>query len=208
MVLADPPYGMAFRSNYRTVRHKPIEGDDGDMGWVERFASAAYSTAKENTAHYVFCSFHGIDTFKRELGKFFNVKNVLVWEKNNTSMGDLRGDFAPKVEFVLFLHRGRRLINGTRDPNIFKFRKTGNRLHPTQKPVDMCSYLIEKFSDAGNTVLDPFLGSGTTAIAAERSGRRWIGIEKEQKYCDITIKRLEEESTLWQKKRKQPKSSK
>lgn len=148
MILTDPPYGMSFQSNYRAEKHTKI-ANDSDLGWLPAFAKECYRVAGDNTAHYAFCSFHHIDVFKQEFQKHFKIKNVLVWEKNNTSMGDLKADFAPKVEFVLFLQKGRRLIEGKRDPNIFKFAKTRNELHPTQKPVDMCEYLMGKFTSTG-----------------------------------------------------------
>jgi DNA modification methylase len=67
-------------------------------------------------------------------------------------------------------------------------------VHPTQKPVDLCRYLIRTYSNPGEVVLDNCIGSGTTAIAAMREGRRFIGIEREQKYAEIAMKRIQEES--------------
>ena len=68
------------------------------------------------------------------------------------------------------------------------------RLHPTQKPVALMEYLIKTYTNEGETVLDFACGSGTTAIAAERLNRKWIGIEKELKYVEISSKRIEAES--------------
>lgn len=141
-----------------------------------------------------FCSFHKIDIFKQQLERRFKVKNLLVWEKSNHGTGDLKGDFAPKLEFCWFVHKGRALIRGKRDPNIFKFARTQNDLHPTQKPVELMEYLIEKFSDPGMIVLDPFAGSGTTAVAAERTGRRWICIERDEEYYVAACTRVMEEA--------------
>jgi len=188
-IITDPPYGMSFQSNNRKQKHKKIENDD-NFDWLEGFAKKCYDISNENTAHYVFCSFHNIDKFKIAYEKYFKIKNILVWEKNNTSMGDLKGDFAPKVEFILFLHKGRRLINGKRDPNIFKFKRTGNKLHPTQKPVDLMEYLISKFTDKSDTVIDPFMGSGTTGVACKNLNRNFIGIELDKEYFDIAKERI------------------
>ena len=66
-------------------------------------------------------------------------------------------------------------------------------LHPTQKPVSLFEYLIKAYTNEGYTVLDNCVGSGTTAIACERLNRRWIGIEIEEKYCEIAAKRIEQE---------------
>jgi len=189
MILTDPPYGMGFQSNYRKKQYNKITGDS-KLDWIEEFVTQSFRVSKENTAHYIFCSFHNIDIFKQAFEKKFKIKNILVWEKNNTSMGDLNADFAPKIEFILFIQKGRRLINGKRDPNIFKFSKTGNKLHPTEKPVDMFEYLLSKFSYEGETILDPFAGSGTTAVACINTKRKYILIEKEKEYIDIINKRL------------------
>ena len=62
--------------------------------------------------------------------------------------------------------------------------------HPCPKPLDYSMWLISKFTKEGDTVLDPFMGSGTTMIAARKLGRKAVGIELSQKYCDIAIKRL------------------
>ena len=175
-IITDPPYGMSFQSYRRKEKYDAIENDK-DLSWLDDFVEKAYMVANDNTAHYVFCSFHNIDIFKQAFEKKFKIKNILVWEKNNTSMGDLKGDFAPKIEFILFMHKGRRLINGRRDPNIFKFARTGNKFHPTEKPVDMMEYLIEKFTDVGDIVFDPFMGSGTTGVASVNKSREFIGIE-------------------------------
>ena len=190
MVLTDPPYGMSFQSNYRKEKYNTIKNDDS-LDWMNEFVSQSYRVAKNNTAHYVFCSFHNIDIFKQAFEKKFKIKNILVWEKNNTSMGDLKADFAPKIEFILFLQKGRRLINGKRDPNIFKFARTGNKNHPTEKPVDLNEYLLSKFSDETETVLDPFMGSGTTGVACKNLNRNFIGIELDATYFEIAKKRIQ-----------------
>ena len=131
MVLTDPPYGMDFQSNYRKQKHNKIKNDNS-LSWLDGWTDDLFRVASNNTAHYVFCSFHNVDKFKKALERKFKIKNILIWEKNNTSMGDLKGDFAPKYEMIIFLHKGRRLMTGRRDPNILKFARTGNKMHPTR----------------------------------------------------------------------------
>lgn len=189
MILTDPPYGMSFQSGHRKSKHNKIKNDD-NLSWLNAWSDELFRVAADNSAHYVFCSFHHVDKFKQSLERSFKVKNILIWEKNNTSMGDLKGDFAPKFEMIIFLQKGRKLINGKRDPNILKFSKTRNELHPTQKPVDLIEYLIGKFSDAGNTILDPFMGSGTTCVAAKNLNRKFIGIELDENYFNIAKERI------------------
>ena len=190
MILTDPPYGMNFQSGRRKTKYEKIKGDS-NLDWLDDFVDEIYRVSKPNTAHYVFCSFHHIDKFKQAIERKFKIKNILTWVKNNKSMGDLKGDFAPKTEFIIFFHKGRKLINGKRDPNVLEFKKTRNELHPTQKPVDMTEYMIGKFSDEGDVILDPFMGSGTTGVACLNTNRRFIGIELDDDYFNIAKERIE-----------------
>jgi len=146
MVLTDPPYGMNYVSGRRKEKYNSIKNDDG-LEWLPKFIEQIYRVSKNNTAHYLFSSFHKIDIFKQAIEKRFTLKNILVWEKNNHSVGDLKGDFAPKIEFILFFQKGRCEIIGSRDANIIKYDKTLNYYHPTEKPVLMLSYLMSKFSN-------------------------------------------------------------
>lgn len=74
------------------------------------------------------------------------------------------------------------------------FDNEGNILHPTQKPVALMSYLIRTYTNEGDLVLDFTMGSGTTLVAAKETGRMAIGIEREEKYCEIAVKRLSQET--------------
>lgn len=189
LVLTYPPYGMSFQSGHRKQKHKKIENDD-NLDWLPMWVSKLKRVCKTDSHLYVFCSWHKVDVFKIEFEKHFKVKNIIIWEKNNTGMGDLGGDFAPKYEMCLFINNGKKL-KGRRDSNIIKAKKTDNEHHPTQKPINIMEYFIEKSSNIGDMVLDCFSGSGSTAIAAHNTGRNFIGYEIEKEYYDISIKRLE-----------------
>jgi site-specific DNA-methyltransferase (adenine-specific) len=81
---------------------------------------------------------------------------------------------------------------GIRYPlSVQKVPRDKDKVHPTQKPVALFEYLIRTYTNEGMTVLDNCAGSGTTAIACENIGRKWICIEREEKYCEIIAKRLE-----------------
>ena len=190
MICSDVPYGMSYQSNSRKDTHKKIANDD-NLDWLPAFAENCSKIVHDNTAHYIFCSWHKIDVFKQEFQKYFTVKNILIWDKSQNGMGDLQADFGNSVEFILFLQKGRRLMNGKRDPNVLKFRKTQNDLHPTEKPVDLIEYLIGKFSDEGQVVFDPFMGSGTAGVACKHINRGFIGVELEEDYFEIAEKRIQ-----------------
>ena len=85
------------------------------------------------------------------------------------------------LEFRLPLVQGKERLRGS----------DGRALHPTQKPEEMLKRIIIASSNKGDIVLDPFLGSGTTAVVAKRLGRGWVGIEKSKKYVDMAEKRID-----------------
>ena len=182
LVVTDPPYGMKFQSNHRKVKHKSIQNDD-NLDWLESWVIELKRVCKDEAHLYIFCSWHNIDLFKQIVSAYFQVKNILIWEKNNTGMGDLEGDYAPKYEMILFCSNGSKKLNGGRDANILKAKRTGNENHPTEKPVNLIRYLIEKSSNKGDLVLDTFAGSFSTAQACKEIGRDFICFEIEPEYC-------------------------
>lgn len=198
MILTDPPYGMNFVSNHRKNKYDKIKNDDGCLDWLDEVSKQSYRISKNNTAHYIFCSYHNIDLFKQAFEKNFQIKNILIWEKNNTSMGDLTGNFASKTEFILFIQKGRPLIRGKRDSNILKFNRTANEIHPTQKPINLNEYLISKFSDELDLICDPFMGSGSSMAACRNLNRNYMGFEIsdewESNYKRILTKKAETET--------------
>lgn len=194
MVLTDPPYGVGYQSNRRTATEKfsKIAQDEG-LGWLCEFCDQLHRVMRNDTAAYVFCSWHNVDIFKQTLQKKFKVKNLLVWVKNNHGSGDLKGAYAPKHEFVFFVHKGRCLLRDGRRPDILEFSKvSGSKMvHPTEKPISMLERLILDASDIGASILDPFMGSGTTGVAAKNLNRKFIGIELDPDYFQIAKDRID-----------------
>jgi len=188
LVLTDPPYWMEFQSNHRKEKHIVIENDN-NLDWVEKFVKETARVIKVDWHVYLFFSHHNIDIVLWYVKKHLRYKSILIREKNNTWMGDLEWDYAPKFEFIIFCW-GKKL-NNWRDANILKFDRTDNELHPTQKPVVLMKYLLEKSSKKGETVLDCFAWSWTTGVACKELWRNYILVEKEPKYVDIIHKRLQ-----------------
>lgn len=189
LVLTDIPYSMDFQSNRRKEKHLKIQNDI-DVNWFPDWIKEIDRVSKDDAHLYIFCSHHKVDFFKSEIEKFRKVKNILIWEKNNHGSGDLLGDYAPKYEMVLFCSNGDKKLNGGRDANIIKANRTQNNLHPTEKPVNLMEYFIEKSSEKNDLVLDAFAGSGSTLVACKNTNRNYIGFEIEPLYCEIINKRL------------------
>ena len=182
LVLTDPPYGMAYRSNRRKEKHKSIQNDT-DLDWLDDWCKELKRVCKDEAHLYIFCSWHNIDVFKQTLGAYFNVKNILVWEKNNHGSGDLLGDYAPKYELIIFCSNGSKKLNGGRSSNVIKCAKMTTDNHPTEKPTNLLRHLIEKSTNKGDLVLDTFAGSFSTARACKEIGRDFICFEVEPEYC-------------------------
>lgn len=178
LVITDPPYGMSFRSNHRGAKHLPIHGDDFlPLDLIE------LSIMKATHAAYIFCRWTNL----KELP---GPTSVIAWVKNNWGMGDLEHEHARQWEACCFYCKeNHRFIK--RPSDVIIADRTGNNLHPTEKPVKLIQRLIQ--ANYGDCILDPFMGSGTTLLAAKNLGRKAIGIEIEEKYCEIAAKRLSQE---------------
>ncbi len=182
LVVPDPPYGMNFQSNRRAEVYRSSQNDN-NLDWLVGWVKELKRVTKPEAHLYIFCSWHNVDIFKREIGALFNIKNILIWGKNNHGSGDLLGDYAPKYEMILFVSNGQKKLNGRRNANILRTARTQNKNHPTEKPVTLLEYLIEKSSKKGDVVLDTFAGSFSTAQACKVTDRNFICFEIEQDYC-------------------------
>ena len=194
MVLTDPPYGISYQSNRRTATERFNKiSQDSELSWLDSFCDEIYRVMRDNSAAYVFCSWHKVDVFKVALEQKFKIKNLLVWVKNNHGSGDLRGAYAPKHEFIFFAQKGRCLLRDGRRPDILEYAKVsgGKMVHPTEKPTDMLERLVKDASDEGDIILDPFMGSGTTGVAAKNLNRSFIGIEMDEGYFNIAKERID-----------------
>ena len=200
LIVTDPPYGMSFQSGARKQKERKIANDD-NIDWIPEWINQQYRVLKNNSHAYIFCSWHKADHFKIEIEKAgFLIKNILIWEKPGVGMGDLTGGYGGGYEMIIFAHKGRRELTGKRTSDVIKVPRTGTSNHPTEKPVNLMQFLIEKSSNKGDLVLDNFFGSGATAIACHNTGRRFLGHEiDEERFnsADKRVKQLLTQSTLF-----------
>jgi len=121
----------------------------------------------------------------------FEWKNQFCWVKNNPVPHLRKVNFAFGIENVVWMSRGENVFNWDEghQPNylIHSLIPGG---HPTQKPLELVEILVRYLSKEGQVILDPFCGSGTTLVAAQKLGRKWIGIEKEEKYVEMAKQRI------------------
>lgn len=203
LVVTDPPYLMDYQSRRRVAseQFRKIENDVDSHDLISDYIAECYRILKDDTAIYMFCSWHHIDFFKTEFERHFKLKNLIVWNKNNHGSGDLRGSYAPKHELVLFGHKGRTLFREKRIPDVIGCARIPSKqlTHPTEKPTDLLDLFIRNSSDVGDVVFDGFAGSGSTGISAIRNGRIFIGCEIDSEYAGIAKDRVmgvEHETTI------------
>ncbi len=168
LVVTDPPYGIDYQSNRRTAREKlPKFANDVSLEWVGDWVDEMHRVLKNDTHFYCFTRYDTYPVFYAEIARKFEVKNCLIWVKNNHGSGDLNGSYAPQYEMIIFAHKGKRHLNGKRDADVMEYDNvpSAQRAHATQKPRDLLRMLIEKSTMPGEIVLDPFAGTGSTGFA-------------------------------------------
>lgn len=196
LIISDPPYLI----NYATSRRKSKDHDfcspiqnDSNPDLICDYLIECYRVLKSDSAAYVFCSSKTLDSFRKfaqDAG--FVIRNTIIWVKNSWTAGDLKAQFGQQYEPVLLLNKGRALFNGNRLSDVWEFARVAGRhqLHQNQKPVELVERCIEKHSNEGDVVFDGFMGSGTTAVAALRTGRKFLGFEIEPRYFWMIHNRL------------------
>jgi len=138
---------------------------------------------------YVFTDWRmWVETFDALEDGGWRVRNMLVWDKGHMGMGM---PWRNQHELIAFGKKTAGEIRAGNRGNVLRVARTGNKVHPTEKPIDLCSAVLS--NAALGTVLDPFMGSGTTLRAAKDLGRKAIGIEIEERYCEIAAERLSQE---------------
>lgn len=197
LVLTDPPYGVRYVTSWRLRTDKlvaPIEGDES-LNALRDSLPVIDRTLLNNRHVYCFSSPLLLGDAVDAIHGVWPVKGVLVWDKGDRgTVGDLEAGYGVCFENIIYATKGRRALNGPRPRNVYRYDWSGtlDPVHPAVKPVGLLQWLVTKSTNAGETILDPFMGSGTTLRAAKDLGRRAIGIEIEERYCEIAARRLEQ----------------
>ena len=199
MVFTDPPYNVNYANSAKDKlrgKHRPILNDALGEGFYDFLYDAlALIMAHTRGAIYVAMSSSELDTLQaafRAAGGHWST--FIIWAKNTFTLG--RADYQRQYEPILYgwPEGATRHWCGDRDQgDVWQIKKPAkNDLHPTMKPVDLVERAIRNSSRPGDVVLDPFGGSGTTLIAAEKAGRVARLIELDPKYADVIVRRWQD----------------
>ena len=199
-VITDPPYLMGYCSRRRKNKQdrfcRKIQGDD-EPKLIADIVPLLYDVMKDNTPLYMFCGSSNIDFFVLQVKRCFNVKNLIVWDKGNHTAGDLQAMYGRRYEFIIYANKGRALFNDgmPRYEDIWAFNKVNGKeqIHQNEKPVQLLTRIVLQHTKPNNLILDPFMGSCATAIAASKLKRDYIGFEIDDGYFDLGTTRLQAE---------------
>lgn len=196
IVITDPPYGI--NENWKRQRsrsHKGVEaGLYPEWDWDSKKLDSLYlfELVRISKKQIIFGGQNYSDNLPPNYG-------WIVWDKDNT------GDFSHcELAYTSFLNGIRKFKwrwNGMLQENM---KNKEIRQHPTQKPLPLMLWIIQNFTEPTDIIFDPFLGSGTTAVAAKQLGRNFIGVEINPEYCKIAKERLKQEVLPFTKPQPEP----
>lgn len=205
LVVADPPYNISRPNNFHTMRNVRQGMDFGE--WDKAFNVTGYISSfprilKENANVVIFSCWENLKDIKDACEENnISIKRCLVLNKSNPAPFNRDRMFVnDATDFALW-----GVYSSKKKPVKWTFNRKNkfekccmsttvqsSKFHPTMKDVKVIKHLVELLSNEGDVVLDPFLGSGTTALACIATNRHYIGFEKEEKYFDICCKRIDE----------------
>jgi DNA modification methylase len=210
IVFTDPPYNVKVNSiaNLGSIQHEEFKMASGEMNKARfiRFLSDVFLNLQKFTVqasiHYICMDWKHIQEITTAAATYTEFKNLCVWNKSNAGMGSF---YRSKHELVFVFKNGKgKHVNnfglgatGRYRTNVWDYVGmndfSGGReelsLHPTVKPVKLVADAMLDCSNTYHIVLDSFIGSGTTIIAAEQTNRLCYGIEFDPKYCDVAVRR-------------------
>lgn len=185
--LTDPPYGIGFQSNCRKDKLAKIENDEVPfIDWIKPL----FPKMKDGGRLLCFYRWDVQDAFLNEIRDAgFIVKSQIIWDKNAYGMGDLKGEFAPSHENIIYATKGRYEFTNKRPTTVYRVQRvdSGKLIHPNQKPPELIKRLILDISQPNETIFDPFGGSMVTYITCQQTNRICLTCELSEEYYNIGI---------------------
>lgn len=209
LILTDPPYVVSKKTGFKSVGKKSVErfAVSMDFGkWdreeidLNRFARLSYTALKEGGTIICFYDLWKITNLEKALKRAgFKMIRLIIWEKTNPVPLNSKRNYLTNAReiAVLGVKVGKPTFNSEYDNGIYSLPiHREKRIHPTQKPLKLMEALIKKHSNAGDLVIDCFLGSGTVGIASVQLNRRFLGGDKSAKYIKKAKQRFNSQFSL------------
>jgi site-specific DNA-methyltransferase (adenine-specific) len=152
------------------------------------FLEQCYRVLRMDTHIYLMFDSYSLLTLGPVVREIFDVKNILCWDKANIGLGHY---FRRRHELIVFASKGKRALNLKSIPDVWKVRRIVKAGYPTQKPTEIFELMLRASAKAGEVVCDPFMGSGSSAIAALRCGCRFVGSDISARSMEFSRERIE-----------------
>ena len=204
LLLTDIPYNVSRKNNFKTMKDRTgrngIEFGEWDYGFDESALARFVPKLKKGGSMVVFHAFEQFDAVRSALVEL-EPKDKMVWLKTNPMPRNRDRRYIGNIEmFSWYVKQGAKWTfnrqNESYDGSVMAYPSESGggfkRYHPCQKNVRLLEELIKRHSNHGDTVFDPFMGSGSTGVACANTGRDFVGIELDGKYFDIAKNRIEE----------------
>jgi DNA modification methylase len=191
-VITDPPYGINTKSD-GLGKLNPWADLCNSAFWYAEWFKRARSRLRQSGCMWTCLNWRSLVTFqKASLDISWPIESLLVWDKKWIGPGGTRG-LRPSYELVALLGNEDFSIDDRGLPDIQAFKWSGLKPsgHPAEKPVDLMRFLIENSSKAGDLIVDPFTGSGTTGVAAMQMDRLFVGFETDPEWFDLACERID-----------------
>lgn len=202
VIITDPPYGVAYVENKKDFLKLGVKDEKiiiGDQlqtdveyeNFTNMYLSAVVPYLEDYNACYIFNAepmFPALRNGIKLAGFYYS--QMIIWIKNQPVMS--RKDYLSQYELIAYGWFGKHKMERSKSKNVIYYpRPSKSKLHPTQKPIGLLRRIIPDSTQVNDCVYDPFLGSGSTAVACEHLHRRCIGIELDEGYVSIILERLE-----------------
>ena len=199
MVFTDPPYGVSYEGGHNKKKRDGIIADTLSGSDLSTLFEDSINTAciftHDHAPFYIWYSTNkSIETFMGLSNTSISVRAVIAWYKVKSGLGAFMSQYIPNYEPCIYGHKQGKSIKwygATDEKSVWELKNDSkNKLHPTQKPIELPERALKNSSQVGDIVYDAFTGSGSTMVAAHQLKRKCYGMELDPKYCQVIIDRM------------------
>lgn len=191
-VITDPPYGIDYQSNMRSDRFGKLPNDShANAEWLGEISRIV----KKDACILLFTRWDVEWWWKLAIETIgASIRSQVIWYKPSGGIGDLQHAYLSNHENMWFATFGDWKFPNKRPISVYHIHKEPNinYVHPTQKPISLMLKIVGDLSNKTDTILDPFMGSGTTGVACVQTGRNFIGVEIDEGYFKIAERRIKD----------------
>jgi len=199
MVFTDPPYGVSYEGGHNKKKRDGIiadtlSGSDLSTLFEDSINTACIFTHDHAPFYVWYASGKSVETFAGLSNTPISVRAIIAWYKVKSGLGAFMAQYIPNYEPCIYGHKEGKSIKwygATDEKTIWELKNDNkNKLHPTQKPIELPERALNNSSKVGDIVYDAFTGSGSTMVAAHQLKRKCYGMELDPKYCQVIIDRM------------------